>query len=313
MGRVDVRQAALICSWRNYKKGPHVKTIALVNSMAGSVGPGGARRLRKAMKGVGLDHAEIREFDHANSAAQLAGIEAEAPDLLISWGGDGTQRAVLERLGRQSSRLLLLPGGTMNLLSKWLHGDRPWETILWSVLASPTTRILPAGKVGEHLFFCALLAGVAARFAEAREDMRRGDLGRAFQDTGAALDSIGMIHLSTSFGSDRQHADHHFPSGNVVGALVGPLAGNKRMEVIRSALPSAMSAIEFAWSTFTSGWRQRPDLSIEPADVLIVEDADGVDIPTIIDGERIQTGPSLTVTFVEEAAACLVADTSLQS
>jgi diacylglycerol kinase family enzyme len=256
---------------------------------------------------VGLEHADIRELDHEHGSEQLSEIEKEAPDLLISWGGDGTQRAVLDRLGRHSSKILLLPGGTMNLLSKWLHGQHPWETVLWSVLASPQPRVLPAGKVGNNLFFCALLAGVAARFADAREDVRRGDFGRALQDTGAALDSVRKTHLATSFGDDSQHADHHFPSGNVVGALVGPLAANGRMEVVRSSLPSAISAIEFAWSTFTAGWRQRPDISIEPADVLIVENADGGDIPAIIDGEHIQAGSSLTVNFVEEAAACLVA------
>lgn len=196
----------------------------------------------------------------------------------------------------------------MNLLPKWLHGDKPWEAVLWSVLASPTSRLLPAGKIGDSFFFCAMLAGVPARFAEAREDMRRGDLGRAVHDAGLALDSVRRTHLETSFGNDRRHADHHFPSGNVVGALVGPLAGNQRMEVVRTSLPTGLSALEFAWSSFASSWRTRPDIAIEAADVLVIEDADGLDIPTIIDGERIDPGPSLEVTFIEEAATCLVAN-----
>lgn len=286
-----------------------MKTIALINSMAGSVGASGAQRLRSALAKVGLDHADIRELDRQDSRLQLTRIEEEAPDLLIAWGGDGTHRSVLEVLGRHTSRLLLLPGGTMNLLPKWLHGDKPWEAVLWSVLASPTPRLLPAGKIGDSLFFCAMLAGVPARFAEAREDIRRGDLGRAVHDAGLALGSVQTTHLETSFGKDLRHADHHFPPGNVVGALVGPLAGNNRMEVVRTSLPSGLSALEFAWSSFASSWRTRPGIAIEAADVLVIDDADGAEIPAIIDGERINPGPSLEVTFVEGAATCLVANT----
>jgi len=288
-----------------------MKTIALINSMAGSVGASGSRRLRGALAKVGLEHADIRELDRQDSERQLKQIESEAPDLLIVWGGDGTHRSVLERLGQRTSQLLLLPGGTMNLLPKWLHGDKPWEVVLWSVLASPATRLLPAGKIGDNLFFCAMLAGIPARFAEAREDIRRGDLGRAMHDAGAALDSVRRTHLKASFGSDRQHTDHTFPPGNMVGALVGPLAANKRMEVVRSLLPSELSALELAWTSFGSNWRSRPDVAVEPADLLVVEDADGHDIAAIIDGEHIQVGQKLHVAFVEEAAACLVADTTL--
>ena len=208
-----------------------MKTIALINSMAGSVGPTGRQRLHAALAKVGLDHADIRELDRTDSEGQLARIEAEAPDLLIAWGGDGTHRSVLDTLGRKTSKLLLLPGGTMNLLPKWLHGDKPWETVLWSVLASPKPRLLSAGKVGNKLFFCALLAGVPARLAEAREDVRRGDLGRALADAGLALDGVRKIHLAASFGDDRGHVDHVGDDMHALGRLDmgrGPHGGEGR-------------------------------------------------------------------------------------
>lgn len=284
-----------------------MKTIALINSRAGSVGPSGARRLRKALKKVSLDHADIRELDLHDSAAQLRQIENEAPDLVIVWGGDGTHRSALEVLGRHSSKLLLLPGGTMNLLPKWLHGNQPWETVLWSVLAAPTPRILPAGKVGESLFFCALLAGIPARFAEAREDVRRGDFGQAWRDAGVALESVQTTRLAASFGKDRRHADHHFPIGNLVGALVGPLASNERMEVVRMNMPSAVAALDIAWSGFLTNWRQRNDVQYEAADTLLIKASDGDEIHAIIDGEQIHAGDTMEVSYIEQAAGCLVA------
>jgi diacylglycerol kinase family enzyme len=284
-----------------------MKTIALVNSKAGSVGAQGADRMRHALRGVSVGHAEIVEFEHESSAAQLKWIHEEAPDLVIVWGGDGTHRSVLDSLGRRTSQILLLPGGTMNLLTRWLHGGQPWERVLWSVLGSPTLRILPAGRIDGMHFFCAMICGVPAKLAEVREDVRRGDLGRAMQDTGIALSGVRGMYLATSFGKDPEHASSHFPSGNVVGALVGPLATNQRMQVARMELGSTWSALEFAWTSFVSEWRNRPEVSMQSAETLQVESVDGLDIPTMIDGEKVSPGKSLSVTFVEDAAACLVA------
>lgn len=287
-----------------------MKTIALINSRAGSVGADGSRRMHSALGGVGLDHAEIVEFDHNRADEQLRQIQEDSPDLVIVWGGDGTHRSVLDTLGRHSSQILLLPGGTMNLLTKWLHGGRPWEHVLWSVLGSPSPRILPAGRVGDKHFFCAMIAGVPAQLAMAREDVRRGDLGRAIHDTGTALSGVHSIHLAATFGKDPAHPDGHFPAGNVVGALVGPLAKGGRMEVAWLSLESAWSALEFAWTSFASDWRDRPGMSIRTADSLVVENVDGLEIPAMIDGERISPRTSLKVSFVEEAATCLVTGSS---
>ncbi len=46
---------------------------------------------------------------------------------------------------------------------------------------------------------------------------------------------------------------------------------------------------------------------MQSAEILQVESVDGLDIPTMIDGEKISPGKSLSVTFIEDAAACLVA------
>lgn len=284
-----------------------MRTVALINSSAGSVGQDGARRLRKALSGVGLDHAEIVELDRTRSDEQLRHIQEQAPDLVIAWGGDGTHRSVLDTLGRHTAQILLLPGGTMNLLTKWLHAGQAWERVLWSVLGSPRPRILPAGRVNNKHFFCAMVAGVPARLAEAREDMRHGDIGRALQDTSAAMDSMRKIHLATSFGKDRMHADGHFPTGNVVGALVGPLAPSGRMDVARLELTSTWSALEFAWTSFVSDWRNQTGVSMQQADTLVVENVDGLAIPAMIDGEKIDAQAMLEISFVEEAATCLVA------
>jgi diacylglycerol kinase family enzyme len=67
----------------------------------------------------------------------------------------------------------------MNLLPNTVHGQKGWEEVLRDVIRSPRRKSLPAGEVNGQKFYCAMLAGAPARFAEARESLRRGDLGKA--------------------------------------------------------------------------------------------------------------------------------------
>src|SRR3546814_9999791 len=72
-----------------------------------------------------------------------------------------------------SCAILPLPGGTLNLLSKALHGDRPAEDILADALAGRGRRLHPpivrcdAGDA-----YITIVAGPATRWAEVRETLR---------------------------------------------------------------------------------------------------------------------------------------------
>ena len=100
-----------------------MKTIALYNPAAGSVTPDGGEKLRAALEEAGVRGADFLELDRANCETQLKELADANPDLLVVWGGDGTLRTALTVAG-QTPNLLLLPGGTMNLLTKSIHGDK---------------------------------------------------------------------------------------------------------------------------------------------------------------------------------------------
>src|SRR5512139_1787120 len=112
-----------------------MKAVVLINPAAGGVTAAGADRMRRVLKSTALSGADIVETDFSAGESQMRALLAKAPDFLIVWGGDGTHRSALQVAGRNASNLLLLPGGTMSLLSKSLHGDRPWHEILEAVLA----------------------------------------------------------------------------------------------------------------------------------------------------------------------------------
>ncbi|MDZ4762835.1 MAG: diacylglycerol kinase family protein [Alphaproteobacteria bacterium] len=284
-----------------------MKTIALVNPASGGVTVDGAERMREALEAAGLKSTEVVEIDLDACENQMSLIADSDPDLFIVWGGDGTLRSALSTVGKKTPNLVLLPGGTMNLLTKSLHGDKPWNTILNEVIAGPRQRKITAGEINGEIFYCAMLAGAPARFAEARESIRKGEIGKGVAAARAALDTLQTIHLNARYGEGYSFTDDYLPTTSVIGALVGPLVKSGRMEIAALAEPTTMSALNVVWTSFLSDWRDAPGVTIVAADTLVIESEEGDDIPVIIDGEPLEAGNRVSVKFVEEAGQCLTA------
>lgn len=285
-----------------------MKTIALFNPRSGSVPADARERLDAVLAEAGHGNAELVEADAEEQERQLREIAAMSPDLFIVWGGDGTLRAALSTVGQVTSNLLLLPGGTMNLLPRTLHGEKPWEEIVRDVIRGPRRRILPAGEVNGHQFYCAMLAGAPARFAEARESLRRGDIGKAAGEARAAIDTLKTLHLDASYSDGYAFADGRLPTTSIIGAMVGALTkAGTGMEVAALANPTTGGALNVVWSSFFTDWRNAPGVEVAEATSLEIASADDEEIPVIADGEPVEVGSRVSVSYVAEAATCLVA------
>lgn len=118
-------------------------------------------------------------------------LRAQAIDLLIVWTGDGTINAAATLADGWTGALLPLPGGTLNLLSKKLHGDRPATDILSDTLAGTgRRRAVPIIRSAEGNAFITIVAGPATRWAEVRETMRQDGLIEASRDAPDAFDEM---------------------------------------------------------------------------------------------------------------------------
>lgn len=283
-----------------------MKAIALFNPASGSVMADGAERLRTALEAAGVSGAELVEIDRSDCETQLKQLADAKPDIFVVWGGDGTLRSALTTVGKTTPNLLLLPGGTMNLLTRSIHGEKTWEQVLSSVIAAPKRVTLPAGKVNSEFFYCAMLAGAPARFAEARESLRRGEFVKAASEAAAALETLGALHLNACYRDGYTFERSSLPPTSVIGALVGPLARDHAMEIAALTEPTAGSALGVVWSSFISDWRNAQNITIVPARSLVIETEDG-DIPVVIDGEAMDAGDRVQVSYIEEAAQCLTA------
>lgn len=107
-----------------------------------------------------------------------AELDAEQIDILAVFAGDGTIHSVVTGLYGWNGAVLVLPGGTMNMLSKRLHGDIPAVEIARKLTApGAMRRVRPKLIVSRHDdSLTGILAGPGAIWNEVREALRAANL-----------------------------------------------------------------------------------------------------------------------------------------
>lgn len=117
-------------------------------------------------------------------------LEGDGIDLLLVLSGDGTLNAAAGRLETWRGAMLPLPGGTLNLFHKTLHGDRSPEDILHDALAGkarsihPPTILCDAGRA-----YIGVIAGPTTAWAEVREQFRSLSLSGLAETIPDAIDA----------------------------------------------------------------------------------------------------------------------------
>ncbi len=102
---------------------------------------------------------------------------ARGVDRILVMTGDGTVSAVHEGLSGWPGELLVLPGGTMNLLSRALHGEAEPLDIVDAVLAGKAKAItIPLIAVGDFTAISGLFAGPTTAWGDVREQLRQVDV-----------------------------------------------------------------------------------------------------------------------------------------
>lgn len=107
-------------------------------------------------------------------------------DTVVLFAGDGTINAAVCSLADWDGAILILPGGTMNMLARTLHGDADPATILEAAHARERRVALSCVEAGEYRAFVGLIVGPAASWYRAREHVREGSLGKLWPAMRAA-------------------------------------------------------------------------------------------------------------------------------
>ena len=262
----------------------------IVNSASGSFDPEFAEDVRAAV--AAHDAVLDRVLTVPDDALpDRAALEAGGVDMLVIFTGDGTINSAVRAAGDWGGDFLVLPGGTMNLLARALHGEASAHAILESALdVEPRRRSVTAmtgidcdcdiyGLVG-------LFAGPTTAWGDVRETLRRLDIGGFIEAVPRALDA--------TFGGDDvwlSGADTRYPA-----IYVEPIDGQLRLMGFRAGFVTEL--FEHGWAWLNGDFRDGPHDALGMASEVVIE-GEAADIGLLVDGEHGRSHAPLWLKAVE--------------
>lgn len=213
--------------------------------------------------------------------AELAAAEV---DTVVLFAGDGTINAALCALAAWDGAFLILPGGTMNLLAKTLHGDAEPPDIIHAAHDGGRKVALPYAEAGPHRAFVGLILGPAAHWARAREAARKGRVARVF----GAMRSAWR----RTFGKGIRVAGVPGMHGRYQAVFVAPAANG--LEVAAIDARDWASIAELGWNWLTGDWIAARAVTDRHAERLRVLRRRPV--LALFDGEPVTLAPDAEVT-----------------
>lgn len=171
-------------------------TVWLIrNAMSGSNSEAALAALFEALHAAGADLRRVLAFpdEPAPTPDQL---RAAGVDVLVVFTGDGSIHSIVTGLYGWEGAVLVLPGGTMNLLSQRLHGEGEAVEIVARGATGQMRRHRPTlirSRHGDAL--TGVLAGPGAAWNDVREAIREPDVASV---VASVTDAIGVSTSGTS-------------------------------------------------------------------------------------------------------------------
>ena len=276
-----------------------------MNPASGSYDPALPDRLRGLAEGGGAAIERVIHFPD-NDLPTIADLDAAGIDILAIHTGDGTINSAIRRLAGWHGAVLPLPGGTMNLLSRHLHGDASPDAILSAALVGDyrLTRVaMIAGEAQDSDLsaLVGLFAGPTTAWGDVRETIRRVDLG-------ALAEAIPRA-ITATFEGDQvrlEGDDQRFPAiyvEPVDGLGEGDDGGGNggsgpTLRVMGFLAAGAAELFQHGFAWLGGDFRNGPKVELgEAARITII--SDGPEMGLLIDGEKGRDGHQLSLRAVD--------------
>lgn len=265
------------------------RACLIVNAASGSNTPEACDALRGGLRahGIEIERTISVPDDRLPTPAELDGAGIT---LAAIYTGDGTLRSAITGLEGWSGAVLVLPGGTTNLLSKAIHGDRTLEEILPEVpRMTRSRRNCLRSEAGRAVI--EVVAGPGAKWSDVREGLREGDV--------AAVASTTMEAAQASAGGSTvilTDPDLGKPEG-YSGVRLTPLSDGIEVEgygadTVADYLAQGMALLR---RDFRTG--PHDELGLHPQ--VHCASVDGSPIELMFDGERDCGSSKLTFSLAE--------------
>lgn len=255
------------------------KALVIFNEKAGSVNAGDREKLVAAVTAAGVEDYTVLA---ASRMTKRLLARVKAFDVLIVLGGDGTARAAAELAPRDGPPLVLLPGGTLNILPKALYGDLAWPEALAAAFERGVVKRLTAGRANGRAFYVAALLGAPTLLARAREAMREGRLTKAWDRFRVFWRRAFNRDLRAR--PDRQTARRAEGVGVLCPAFSGGIEA-EHLEWVHLDAGHILDLARLGVRAISAGWRNDPTVEITPCrggDIVSL----GA-IPATLDGEPV--------------------------
>lgn len=258
----------------------------LTNSASGSNTPEAVAQLQDCLAGNGIAVARIIGFPD-ETLPTPSDLDAAGIPLLVIYTGDGTLNAALAELKGWGGAVLILPGGTMNLLSKRLHGDYQPADIVPLVASGGARRrrvTTIAGDCGDA--YAGLLAGPGTHWSNVREAMRDGDL--------AGIASGAAEAVAKSTGETKVRAIDP-PFGSQDGyPLLELTPGEHGIGIHGYHANTAGEIVAQTWALMRRSFRDGPHDRLGVVGEVTIGTVDGSPVEVLLDGEPCEVGASAT-------------------
>lgn len=192
-----------------------MKVCVVYNPHSGSERENPSDQIVNALQSGGVAQSDITVTfaDQVDDDASLL----RSHDVIVIWGGDGTACHLIGQI-KTSKPIVLLPGGTMNMLYRAHYGDpADWENTLTESVASAHEVTLTSGVANDRPFFVAASFGQLSLLAEAREALRRGDPVDAVTTLVDSSDHLLRDQIDVSFS---EHDLNEIVGATAIGAVL---------------------------------------------------------------------------------------------
>ncbi len=207
-----------------------------------------------------------------------AALDSAGIDLVAVFAGDGTINGVIEALAGWGGAVLVLPGGTMNLLYHRLHGDRSMDDVVAAVARGATAARRPSViRCPSGHAYAGVLAGPGTSWGRVREALREAAVVELAESTVEAIDETltgEMIRCAEPLLGR--------PEGY---PLICLEPGDEAIAVVAYHAESAVEYLEQAWALVRRNFREGPHELLGRAPAVALASTRGNAFGLLIDGE----------------------------
>lgn len=249
------------------------KLWLITNPHSGSAAPEKCAAIEAVCEERGLTLAGRTRFPDENLPAPDG---LNGADTVLLFAGDGTINAALRALEGWDGAVLILPGGTMNMLAKRLHDGTDAAAIVHAAHARPQATTLPMIEAGDQRAFVGVIAGPVTAWAEAREKARGGAL--------IELPAVAAEAWDASWSGDVAVHDGETLLGRYRSVFAEPRDGG--LSVSGIAADHLTDLARLGWSWVTGDWRQAANVDEALTSAAVLSSEGGID--ALFDGEPVR-------------------------